>query len=68
MKMLSLIDLAILFDVYSQDQNPRKLWNFRTALSVSTNYSKIPKNTTPIFLTFRNHVKIFLSRNIMQIF
>ena len=24
------------------------------------------KNTANIFLTFRNHVKIFLSRNIMQ--
>ena len=34
---------GVVFCVLSQDKNPRKLSNFHTALSVSTNYSEIPK-------------------------
>ena len=38
------------------------------SVKVSTNDYKISKNSDNIFLTFRNHVKIFLSQDIMQNF
>ena len=57
-----------IFSVNSQDHKTRNVQYFRTALSVSTNYYKIPKTTANVFLTFRNNVKIFLSQNIMHNF
>ena len=45
----------------SQDHKTRKVWYFRTALSVSTILPQNSRNTAHIFLTSRNHVKIFLS-------
>ena len=52
----------------SQDHKTRKVRYFPIVLSVSTNYCKIPKALLFFFWTFRNHVKIFLSRDIMHIF
>ena len=52
----------------SQDHKTRKVRYFRTALSVSPITIKFQKHCLYICisLTFRNHVKIFLSQNILH--